>query len=723
MTFTTDNGFILSHTLEEGEKVVEIPAGMTGVGQRAFADAPITAITFPDGLQKIEADAFSGCNALTEVTLPASMNALSAGAFSSCASLTRVHLSERMSAYGEHVFSACPALRRIDGLESGSWCEYDPKGALLRLHLCGENRSALLAGFFVDSALLRGGTVLEAFDEAGQRRWALWLPAGESSADLKEGIRDLLYSISEVRFSVYDDLYRCVKNLKNRLMFALYRLLCPVDLSPEVSIMLRNQLRRSASECVCALIRDSRMEDLRAAAEKGFLDRANLEDILPCAAEHGCEAEVRALFENKSAENDEFQRLNAAQVRMLNKPVYERLMKRQEKMRRASLERLAQREGGLEQLLREAVLSGDRNRVRFYLSSSFIDAAVLFDCAGLAVNSDDIFMLQDLIEGMHGISPDKAGLLLEQAAVAGKTGVVRFLCSSLDAITPYNRALGYAMRQADFDMAHAILSRKDQMLKTAQDIREEFVRRMGKPTQAELSRLVIDLIFVEYSYFDDDFRYFFLNSGRNGLVGDEFYDTHYTQVRLAGTNERIEFIHRMIDAGHFTPKHLSYLCYLATDTDEIPIAQDLADMGVEFDVKECSIIGNQQTVLHYLGDLFTSNPHRPSDEKFAFIISRLKPGETLKLQTRYLLKNANVRRALAILKHSSLEDCEDIHMTIEYFIEHNSLEAVELLCDWGKADECFEVARAYENTEIVAWILNYQNQHVGHTEVEDRFEI
>ena len=82
-----------------------------------------------------------------------------------------------------------------------------------------------------------------------------------------------------------------------------------------------------------------------------------------------------------------------------------------------------------------------------------------------------------------------------------------------------------------------------------------------------------------------------------------------------------------------------------------------------------------------------------------------------------------MRRALAILKHSSLEDCEDVHLTIEYFVEHNSLEAIELLCNWGKADECFEVARAHENTEIVAWILNYQNAHVGHTEVEDRFEI
>ena len=723
MNYETENGFVLSYTAEEGEKAAVLPEGVIGIGQRAFADAPLERIDLPDGLQKIEAEAFSGCFALTELKLPASVNSISTGAFSGCASLARVWLPEGLGAYGEHIFSACPVLRRVDGLESGSWCEYDPKAALLSLHQRGGYVGALPAGCFVDSALLRGGTVLEALDDAGARQWALWLPAGESSADLKEGIRDLLYSASSVRFSAYDDLYRCVKDPKNRLLFAIYRLLYPVDMAPEVSIMLRNQLRRGASECVCALIEDGRMAELRAAAQAGFLDRAKLEDILPCAAQHGCEAEVRALFENKSAENDQFQSLNAAQVRMLNKPVYERLMKRQEKMRRASLERLAQREGGLEQLLREAVLSDDRNRVRFYLSSSFIDAKVLFDCAGLAVKSGDIFMLQDLIEGMHGLDGEKAGLLLEQAAIAGKTDVVKYLCSSLDAITPYNRALGYALRQADFAMAHAILSRDDQRLKTARDIREEFVQRMNKPSQAELSRLVIDLIFVEYSYFDDDFRYFFLNNGRNGLVGDEFYDTHYTLVRLAGVEERIAFIHKMAEAGHFTKKHLDYLCYLATDADEIPIAQDLVNMGADFDVKECSIIANQQTILEYLGDLFTSNPRRPSDEKFAFIISRLKPGETLKMQVKYLLKTANVRRALAILKHSSLADCEDVHLTIEYFVEHNSLEAIELLCSWGKADECFEVARAHENTEIVAWILNYQNAHVGHTEVEDRFEI
>lgn len=723
MNFGIDNGFVLTYTAEEGEKTAVIPEGIIGIGQRAFADADMEKIELPEGLEKLESEAFSGCKALTELHVPAAVTSISTGAFSGCAALTRVWLPERLSAYGEHLFSACPALRRLDGVSSGSWCEYDPKAARLTLHRRGGETGCLLAGCFYDSNLLRSGTVLDVLDENDQLVWSLYLPVGESSVDLREGIREQLYSTAEAKLSKYDDLFRCVKEPKNKLMFALYRLLYSVDMAPEVRIMLRNALRRSASECVCALIADGRMTELRAAAQAGLLDRAELDAILPCAAEHGCEAEVRALFENRSASDDEFQSLNAAQVRMLNKPVYERLMKRQEKMRRASLERLAQREGGLEQLLREAVLSGDRNRVRFYLSSSYLDAGVLFNCAMLAVNNGDIFMLQDLIEGMHGVDPDKAGLLLEQAVITGKTAVVQYLCSHLSAITPFNRALGYAMRQADFAMAHAILSRDDQRLKTAKDIRDEFVRRMNKPEQAELARLVIDLIFVEYSYFDDDFRYFFLNTGRNGLVGDEFYDTHYTLVKLAGFDERIEFIRRMTAAGHFTPVQLSYLCYLATDADEIPIAQALADMGVEFDVHDCSIIGNQQTVLHSLGDLFTSNPHRPSDEKFAFIISRLKPGEKLILQTRYLRKTANVRRALAILKHSSVENCEDIHLTIDYFVQHNSLEAVELLCNWGLADECFEVARAYENTEIVAWILNYQNKHVGHAEVEDRFEI
>lgn len=724
MEYILENGFILSYTPEEGEKEAVLPGDVIGIGQRAFADAMMERFTLPAGLQKIEAGAFAGCCGMTEMLLPASVNSISSGAFTGCASLTRVRLPENLPVYGEHIFSACPALRRVEGVFSGSWAEYDPRAGRLTLHRRGGAAATCLAGCFADSGLLRTGTVLEAVDENDRRLWALWLPGDESSTDLKEGLRDLLYTAEDVHFSGYDDLYRCVKQPKNRLLFALYRLLYPVGMAQEVSILLRNQLRRSASECVCALIEDGRMDELRAAAKAGLLDRAQLDDILPCAARHGCEEEVKALFADKSAEDDPYQRLNAAQLRSLNRPVYERLMKRQEKLRRASLERLAKANGGLEQLLREAVLSDDRTRVRYYLSTNFVDAATVAACLPLAIDNGDIYMVQDLIEAAHGLEPRQAGRLLEQAAVRGKTAVVKYLCASLPAITGYNRALGYALRQADFAMAQAILARPDQSLKTARDIREEFVRRMNKPTQAELERRIIDLGFVEYTYFDDDFRYFFLNTGRNGLVGDEFYETHYTLVKLAGQAERIEFLRKMAESGLLSAKQLSYCCYLATDADEIPIAKALVEMGVpDFDVRECSIIANQQTVLEHLGDLFTSNPRRPSDEKFAFIIDRLKPGEKLKMQVKYLLKTANVKRALTILKHSSLDDCEDVPLTIEYFIRHNSLEAVELLCQWGKADDCFEVARAMENTEIVAWILNYQNAHVGHAQVEDRFEL
>ena len=75
------------------------------------------------------------------------------------------------------------------------------------------------------------------------------------------------------------------------------------------------------------------------------------------------------------------------------------------------------------------------------------------------------------------------------------------------------------------------------------------------------------------------------------------------------------------------------------------------------------------------------------------------------------------------MKHSSLDYCEDVPMTIDYFVRHNSLEAIELFCQWGKADECFEAARTLENTEIVAWILNYQNLHGARADIRDRFEI
>ena len=725
MRFDIQNGFVLSVSEASGEKEAVVPAGVTGLGQRALADTAFETVRLPEGLKKIESGALAGCAALRELELPASVQSVSAGAFSGCVALARVRLSENMPLYGEQLFTGCTALRRAEGTDSGSWAEYEPKTAVLTLHQLGGWKGTVLAGLFVDSALLRSGTVLECLDEAGKRLWALWLPVGEQSAELKERLRDQLYSAEPFRFAALDELFRSLKEEKNKLLYALLRLLYPLELSGEVEIMLRNLLRRWATACARYLVEDGRLELLKAGVEAGLLDGADQAELLPLAEEKGCAGELRELFTGKSAaEAESVETLTPVQIKMLNSPVYARLMERKEKLRRASLERMAKNGESLEQLLREGVRADDRAKVRYYLSGSVVDAAVLYECALLAIENDDIYMLQDLIEAMHGLEPMQAGLLLEHAAVGGKTGVVRFLCANLAEIIPFNRALGYALRQASFDMADAILKREDQKLTTAKMIRDVYVARMNKPEQAELERRIVDLGYIDYNYYDDDFRYMLLNTNRNGLIGDEFYETHYTPVKLAGTEERITFIRRMKEAGYFGDKELSYLCYLACDADEIAIAQALVELGApDFDVKRCSIEANQQTVLEELGDMLTSNPARPSDEKFAFILSRLKPGEKMKMQVKYLLKTANVSRALAILKHSSLENVEDVPMTIDYFVRHNSLEAVELFCQWGKADDCFEAARTLENTEIVAWILDYQNRHGTRADIQDRFEL
>ena len=726
MRYEIRNGFVLGFSAESDERKAVVPEGVTGIGQRAFADAALEAVSLPEGLKKIESGAFAGCTRLKELELPASVQSVSSGAFAGSTALERIRLSESMPLYGEQLFTGCAALRRAEGTDTGSWAEYEPKSAVLSLHQLGGYKGTVLAGLFVDSALLRSGTVLECRDEAGKRIWAVWLPVGEQSAELKEKLQTLLYGAAPFRFAELDELFRSLKEDKNKVMYALLRLLYPVDLNSEVEIMLRNLLRRGATPCSRALVEDGRLDYLKLGVEAGLLDRAEQAEILPLAAERDRADEVRAIFAGRTpAEKDNgVETLTPVQIKMLNSPVYARLMERKEKLRRASLERLAKNGESLEQLLREGVRADDRAKVRYYLASSgMVDGATLFECAMLAIENDDIYMLQDLIEAMHGLKPMEAGLLLEHAAIGGKTGVVRFLCTSLPEITPYNRALGYAMRQADFDMAAAILAREDQKLTTAKNVRDVYVSRLNSPAQAELERRIVDLGYIEYNYYDDDFRYMLLNTNRNGLIGDEFYETHYTLVKLAGTEERIAFIRKMHEAGFFGRKELDYLCYLAADADEIDIAEVLVQMGADFDVKTCSIEANQQTVLEELSDMFTSNPHRPSDEKFAFILSRLKPGEKMKLQVKYLLKTANVSRALAILKHSSLENVEDVPMTIDYFVRHNSLEAIELFCQWGRADECFEAARTLENTEIVAWILNYQHATGTREDIRDRFEI
>lgn len=62
------------------------------IGYCAFADATITEIQLPEGLQKIRQGAFERCSNLIEITIPKSVQTIGSGCFKLCGSLERVEI-------------------------------------------------------------------------------------------------------------------------------------------------------------------------------------------------------------------------------------------------------------------------------------------------------------------------------------------------------------------------------------------------------------------------------------------------------------------------------------------------------------------------------------------------------------------------------------------------------------------------------------------------------
>jgi hypothetical protein len=133
------------HNLE-----IDIPAGVTAIGDRAFSHCKnLATITIPAGVATIGNDAFFGCENLSHITveeknprfvgidgvlfdktenrilcypagkkdtcysIPVSVTAIGHGAFSKCKSLATIHIPAGVATIGDNAFSGCINLSRI----------------------------------------------------------------------------------------------------------------------------------------------------------------------------------------------------------------------------------------------------------------------------------------------------------------------------------------------------------------------------------------------------------------------------------------------------------------------------------------------------------------------------------------------------------------------------------------------------------------------------------
>lgn len=79
----------------------------------AFEGTQITSIVLPDGMERINKEAFYNCAKLVSVTLPDSLFTIGDNVFAECTSLESINLPMRYLSIGEAAFKNCSSLKNV----------------------------------------------------------------------------------------------------------------------------------------------------------------------------------------------------------------------------------------------------------------------------------------------------------------------------------------------------------------------------------------------------------------------------------------------------------------------------------------------------------------------------------------------------------------------------------------------------------------------------------
>ena len=116
-----ENGEAVIHDYDDRSADVVIPekllkAFVTEIDDYAFFnDKEITSVSFENAsrLNKIGANAFSGCDNLTELNIPSSVNEIGFGAFQNCSNLESVAFESGITSLPNQLFYNCASLKRV----------------------------------------------------------------------------------------------------------------------------------------------------------------------------------------------------------------------------------------------------------------------------------------------------------------------------------------------------------------------------------------------------------------------------------------------------------------------------------------------------------------------------------------------------------------------------------------------------------------------------------
>lgn len=94
-------------------KFIVLPSDLVKVGESAFCNSGIKAVTIPSSVSVIEQETFLGCPYLEKVVISAGVTQIKEKAFEDCAVLSEVTLGEGLEKIGSYAFSGCQALAQL----------------------------------------------------------------------------------------------------------------------------------------------------------------------------------------------------------------------------------------------------------------------------------------------------------------------------------------------------------------------------------------------------------------------------------------------------------------------------------------------------------------------------------------------------------------------------------------------------------------------------------
>lgn len=108
---------IAPHAFEDKKLVTQVniqQGSLTTIGDQAFSNSGITAITLPQSLTTIGSSVFYGADKLKSIVIPDGVTSIGDRAFTGCNSLEQIQLPAGINTIREFMFSGCNSLKSLD---------------------------------------------------------------------------------------------------------------------------------------------------------------------------------------------------------------------------------------------------------------------------------------------------------------------------------------------------------------------------------------------------------------------------------------------------------------------------------------------------------------------------------------------------------------------------------------------------------------------------------